>query len=84
MPDDSALSRLDTDSARYEDPRQNPIAFLPTGPAGRVTYAGHHDYRDPRRFVHDDGSQYVRAEPDDFDSFDEVDSRSIVDPGAPD
>lgn len=27
--DDSALSRLDTDSARYDDPRQNPIAFLP-------------------------------------------------------
>lgn len=29
MPDDSALSRLDTDSARYGDPRRNPIAFLP-------------------------------------------------------
>ena len=34
-------------------------------------------------FVKDDGSAYARVDPGWFDSFDEVDSRSIVDDGGP-
>ncbi len=52
--------------------------------AGRVEYAGHIDY--PLRwpwFSTDDGSAYERADPDQFDNFDDVDSTTIVDDGAP-
>jgi len=34
-------------------------------------------------FAKDDGSAYVRVDPGWFDSYDEVDSRSIVDDGGP-
>lgn len=35
------------------------------------------------RFEHSDGSTYVRAHPGEFPAYDEVDSRRVVDPGAP-
>ncbi len=34
-------------------------------------------------FTRTDGSSYARVDPSEFDSFDDVDSTSIVDPGAP-
>lgn len=34
-------------------------------------------------YEREDGSIYGRVDPAEFDSFDEVDSRTIVDPGAP-
>lgn len=34
-------------------------------------------------FTQDDGSSYSRVDPSEFESFDEVDSRTIVDPGEP-
>lgn len=52
----------------------------------RVEYGGHVDWlaQQPKRvFMHDDGSAYERADPDEFPSFDLVDSATITDPGAP-
>ncbi len=37
-----------------------------------------------RTFTHDDGSVYTRIPAGAFESFDDVDSTTIVDPGAPD
>lgn len=73
---------------RFNDPAHNPIAFLPGDESGRVAYGGEVDYGPATAaaqpaFAKDDGSTYVRVDPDAFDSFDEVDSRSIVDDGAP-
>lgn len=39
--------------------------------------------RRARTFTHDDGSEYERVSAAEFDSFDEVDSTTIADPGAP-
>lgn len=52
-----------------------------------VTVGDAVDYTGPSErpvFEHDDGSVYERPDPDEFDSFDEVDSTTIVDDGAPD
>jgi hypothetical protein len=54
---------------------------------GPLTYGGAVDWprADPtREFTRADGSTYLRADPDEFDSFDDVDSTTIVDHGAPD
>lgn len=62
-------------------------AALPVVGGGRVAYAGHVDYVKPvpgATFTQDDGSVYERPDPDEFGSFDDVDSASIVDDGAPD
>lgn len=40
--------------------------------------------RAPHGFEHDDGSVYASVDPSELPSFDDVDSRTIVDPGAPD
>lgn len=37
-----------------------------------------------REFAHPDGTTYLRINPQSFESFDEVDSTTIVDDGAPD
>lgn len=41
------------------------------------------DERPKLVFSHDDLSFYERIDPDEFDDFDEVDSRTIDDPGVP-
>lgn len=38
----------------------------------------------PTTFTRDDGSTYERPDPDEFPDYDEVDSTTIVDDGAPD
>lgn len=51
-----------------------------------VRYGDHLDFPGPqpkRVYVHDDGSAYERADPDEFESFDDVDSTTVDDPGAP-
>lgn len=40
--------------------------------------------RDRGDFTRDDGSSYTRIDIDEFDDYDEVDSLTIVDDGAPD
>lgn len=55
---------------------------LPVVTAGRVVYDEHVDYAN--QFTHDDGSVYVRPDPDEFPCFDDVDSTTIVDGGGPD
>lgn len=37
----------------------------------------------PAGFEHEDGTVYARAEPGWFETYDDVDSRTIDDPGAP-
>ena len=84
---DPATTRLP--HVRYDDPRHNPIAFLPADevPVGRVDFAGAMDWARPPdhpTFTTDDGSVYERPDPDEFDCFDDVDSTTIVDDGGPD
>lgn len=69
----------------YDDPRLNPIAFLPADAAGTVSYGGHVDRVAParREFTGEDGAVYARPHPDEFASFDDVDSTMIVDDGGP-
>lgn len=43
--DDPATTRLPHPA--YDDPRHNPIAFLPTGVEGRLEYEGAVDYARP-------------------------------------
>lgn len=61
-------------------------------PSGWKWHPNKPDYPDPgvlgprqdlAGFAHTDGSVYERVDPDLFDSFDEVDSTTIEDPGAP-
>lgn len=61
--------------------------ILPAVPMGRIDFQGAVDWAWPPgdpTFTHDDGSTYARCEPEEFEDYSEVDSTTIVDPGAPD
>lgn len=85
---DPATTRLP--HVRYDDPRHNPIAYLPVddpAPVGRIDFQGAVDWAWPPgdpTFTQDDGSIYARCEPDEFEDYSDVDSTTIIDPGAPD
>lgn len=57
----------------------SPTAMLPG--VGTVEFSGHTDV--VLTFEHPDGSAYQRVNPVEFASFDDVDSTTIVDDGAP-
>lgn len=62
VPQDPATTALP--HVAYDDPRHNPIAFLPADetPAGRVNYAGHSDWAWPPRDPDPDVAAGVEAD----------------------
>lgn len=71
----------------YPDP-DDPLGWLHTdedGPPGQSPAITHlmNAITPARAFAHEDGSMYVRVSATEFASYDQVDSRAIVDDGAP-